>query len=209
MKPALLLIDIQNDFCQGGALEVPMGDEVVDVANSMIERFNTVLATQDWHPPKHGSFASTHALAPYNVIDLHGLPQVLWPDHCIQNSHGAEFHPKLNSANIDCVVQKGTDPKVDSYSGFADNGQRIETELHQTLQTLKIDTLYICGLATDYCVKFTVLDALKRGYSVYLIVDGCRGVNQQLNDSQQAISEMEKAGAQLIASVDVPNRVAS
>ena len=209
MKPALLLIDIQNDFCHGGALEVPLGDEVVDIANSMMEVFDTVLATQDWHPSGHGSFASTHALEPYNVIDLHGLPQVLWPDHCIQNSHGAQFHPALNTTKIAHIVQKGTDPTVDSYSGFADNGQRIETELHQRLQLLNIDTLYVCGLATDYCVKFTVLDALSRGYTVYLIVDGCRGVNQSLNDSQQAISEMETAGAQLIASVDVPNHVAS
>ncbi len=205
IRPALLLIDIQHDFLEGGALAVPFGNEVIPIANTMMERFDTIVATQDWHPPAHGSFASAHQRLPYEVIDLHGLPQVLWPDHCVQGSFGAQFATALHSTQIDHITQKGTDPTVDSYSGFADNGGRIETDLHQTLQAKNINTLYICGLATDYCVKFTVLDALTRGYTVFLIVDGCRGVNQQFNDSQEAIFEMERAGVQLIASVDVPN----
>lgn len=205
IQPALLLIDIQHDFLEGGALEVPFGNEVIPIANAMMDRFDTIVATQDWHPPAHGSFASVHQRSPYEVIDLHGLPQVLWPDHCVQGSFGAQFATSLHSTQIGHITQKGTDPTVDSYSGFADNGGHIETDLHQTLQAKKINTLYICGLATDYCVKFTVLDALTRGYTVYLIVDGCRGVNQHLNDSQEAIFEMERAGVLLIASVDVPN----
>jgi nicotinamidase/pyrazinamidase len=201
---ALLLIDIQNDFLHGGSLEVKDGNEIIPIANAMMERFDRIIATQDWHPANHGSFASQHPENAFEVIDLNGLPQVLWPDHCIQGSFGAEFHVELNTARIDTIVQKGTDPTVDSYSGFADNGERIETQLHQHLQETGVDTLYVCGLATDYCVKFTVLDALKRGYTVWLIVDGCRGVNQHIHDSQQAIQEMENAGAQIIASVDVP-----
>ena len=202
---ALLLIDIQNDFLQGGSLEVKDGNEIIPIANAMIDRFDCVLATQDWHPSNHGSFETQHDENAFEVIDLHGLPQVLWPEHCIQGSFGAEFHVDLNIEGIHTIVQKGTDSTVDSYSGFADNGERIETPLHQHLQDAGVNTLYVCGLATDYCVKFTVLDALKRGYTVWLIVDGCRGVNQHIHDSQQAIQEMENAGAQIIASVDVPN----
>ena len=209
MTPALLLIDIQNDFCVGGALEVPMGNEVIPIANAMIKRFETILATQDWHPKEHGSFASVHNQSPYELIDLHGLNQVLWPDHCIQGTKGASFHDDLHQRPIAYIIQKGTDPTVDSYSGFADNGGRIETPLHNRLQSLNIDTLYICGLATDYCVKFTVLDAIKRGYLVFLIVDGCRGVNQQPDDSQQALIDMEQAGAKLIFSINVPNHKTS
>jgi nicotinamidase/pyrazinamidase len=205
MTPALLLIDIQYDFCAGGALEVPTGNDVIPIANAMMKRFDTIVATQDWHPTKHGSFASVHNRSPYEVIDLHGLNQVLWPDHCIQGSKGADFHSDLHQHSIGHVIQKGMDPTVDSYSGFSDNGGRIETKLHAHLQTLSVDTLYICGLATDYCVKFTVLDALDRGYAVFLIVDGCRGVNQHPEDSQQAFVEMEQVGAQLISSIDVPN----
>lgn len=202
---ALLLIDIQNDFLAGGALEVAYGNEVIPIANSMIERFNYVFATQDWHPPEHGSFASQHPEGVIEVVDLYGLPQKLWPDHCVQHSFGAELHKDLNTTAIVSIIQKGTDPAVDSYSGFADNGERIETSLHNQLQHAGIRTLFICGLATDFCVKFTVLDALKRGYDVWVIVDGCRGVNKHIHDSQKAIQEMETAGAKIIASVDVPN----
>jgi len=209
MTPALLLIDIQHDFCSGGALEVPMGNEVIPIANAMIEQFDIILATQDWHPKAHGSFASVHNKAPYELIDLHGLRQVLWPDHCVQGTKGADFHDALQQKDIAQVIQKGTDPTVDSYSGFSDNGGRIETRLHNQLQALNVDTLYICGLATDYCVKFTVLDAIKRGFLVYVIVDGCRGVNQQPNDSQQALIDMEQAGAKLIFSNDVPHHKTS
>lgn len=204
MTSALLLIDIQHDFLDDGALEVPNGNEIIPIANAMIGRFDTVIATQNWHPAGHCSFASSHGEPQYEV-DLHGLPKVLWPEHCVQGTRGAELHSTLQMDRIEQIIQKGTDPAIESYSGFADNGGRIQTELDDSLRSKNIDTLYVCGLATDYCVKFTVLDALTRGYTVYLIVDGCRGVNQHINDSQKAIFEMEQAGVNLIASVDVPN----
>ena len=205
MTPALLLINIQRDFLEGGALEIPNGNEVVPIANAMINRFDTVIATLDWNPAGHGSFESTHTREQYGVIDLHGLPQVLSPDHFIQNSHGDQFHPHLEADSFTQIIQKGSNPNVESYFGFVDYGGRLQTEIDESLRSKGIDTLYICGLATDYCVKFTVLDALARGYMVYLIVDGCRGVNQHIHDSQKAILEMEQAGVNLIASVDVPN----
>lgn len=203
---ALLLIDIQNDFLEGGALEVPEGNAVLPIANQLLQKFDYRFATQDWHPHNHGSFASQHPEQNlFDVIDFNGLSQVLWPDHCVQGTMGANFHDNLQSELIDEIVQKGMDITVDSYSGFYDNGGQNPSGLHERFQRKGIDTLYVCGLATDYCVKFTVLDALKLGYSVFLVVDGCRGVNQQLNDSADAIQEMENAGAQLIASVDVPD----
>ena len=157
MTSALLLIDIQHDFLEGGALAVPLANAIIPIANAMMDRFDTVIATQDWHPAGHGSFASTHNKPQYEVIDLHGLPQVLWPDHCVQGTHGAEFHPDLNTARFDRIIQKGSDPTVDSYSGFADNGGRIETELDDHLKAQGIETLYVCGLATDYCGLLCVL----------------------------------------------------
>lgn len=202
---AVLLIDIQHDFLEGGALAVPDANAVVPVAEKLMQRFDLIFATQDWHPHNHGSFASQHAgRNMFEVIDLHGLPQVLWPDHCVQGTLGAQFHPALPMEKCTAIVQKGTDITVDSYSGFADNGKRIQTELHSILQTHGVKTLYVCGLATDYCVQFTVLDALELGYTVYLVLDGCRGVNQHPHDSEKAIERMEKAGALLISSVDVP-----
>ena len=201
---ALLLIDLQNDFLKDGALAVPDGNATIPIALQLMERFEHIVATQDWHPPKHQSFASQHAdHSLFEIIDLHGLPQCLWPDHCVQGSKGAEFAAGISLEKIDKIVQKGTDETIDSYSGFADNGHRKETDLHEYLQSKNIETLYIMGLATDYCVKFTVLDALKKNYNVYLVVDGCRGVNQSPRDSENAIREMEQAGAELIASVDV------
>lgn len=205
MNRALLLIDLQNDFLEGGALAVPDGNATLPVAQKLMEQFDLIVATQDWHPSNHQSFATQHdGHNVFEMIELHGLPQCLWPNHCIQGSKGAEFASELNLEKLDKIVQKGTEVTIDSYSGFADNGHRKETELHAYLQSKNIDTLYVMGLATDYCVKFTVLDALAKSYSVYLVVDGCRGVNQAPDDSEKAIREMEKAGAVLIASIDVP-----
>jgi len=210
MSCALLLIDIQNDFLPTGALPVPEGDAVVPVANKLIPQFNHVVATQDWHPAEHGSFASQHqGHAPGELIKLNGLDQILWPDHCIQQSVGAEFAPELNAEKLHYIVQKGCNPTVDSYSGFADNGERIETLLHHHLQDQGVEVLFICGLALDYCVKFTVLDALKRGYSTYLIEDGCRGVGLQEGDLSAAIAEMSAAGAEIIHSSSVPELLTS
>ena len=155
-----------------------------------------------WHPPKHGSFASQHdGHDAFSIIDLHGLSQVLWPDHCVQNTTGSEFVSELNSQKIQKIVQKGTDPTVDSYSGFADNGGRIETELDSYLKANSIDTLYICGLATDYCVQFTAHDALKRGYKTYIITDACRGIDPA--GVEAALQSLKESGASLILSSEI------
>ena len=206
----VVVVDVQGDFTtlKNGSLAVPGTDQdyLRDVESAILalkKKGTMRFATQDWHPAAHGSFADNHVGHDvFQMIDLNGLPQVLWPVHCVQGSAGAEFVADLNSKGIDKVVQKGTNIEVDSYSGFADNGQRFETELHAYLQSQDISTLYVLGVATDYCVKFTVLDALTRGYDVFLIVDGCRGVNQNPDDSKKAIEEMEAAGATVIASLD-------
>ena len=197
MKRALLLIDIQKDFCKGGALAVPNGDEVVPIANAMIslftERNEMVIATQDWHPANHGSFAANHPENKlFDLIDLNGLKQVLWPTHCVENTTGAEFHDDL--LPIPNVFCKGEDPTVDSYSGFFDNGKRNKTQLDDFLKENEITDLFIMGLATDYCVKFTALDAVELGYRVHLIATGCQGVNLNNNDVGNAILDMTKHG---------------
>jgi nicotinamidase/pyrazinamidase len=192
---ALILVDLQNDFCPGGALAVARGDETIEVANRLMPHFDLVVATQDFHPRDHGSFAANHpGKQPYDVIDLHGLPQVLWPVHCVQGTPGADFHPGLVRARIDRVFTKGTDPTVDSYSGFHDNGRRKSTGLGEWLRGQGVDTVYVMGLATDYCVKFTALDARTDGFAAYLVEDGCRGVELEPGDSERAVEEMRGAG---------------
>ncbi|HEX4502267.1 MAG TPA: bifunctional nicotinamidase/pyrazinamidase [Scandinavium sp.] len=198
---ALLLVDIQNDFCAGGALAVPEGDSTVDVANAMIHwcvvRGEAVVASQDWHPADHGSFARQQGVKPYSQGMLDGLPQTFWPDHCVQNSIGAQLHPMLNSEFIDLVFPKGEAVNIDSYSAFFDNGHRQKTGLDEWLKAHNVSELIVMGLATDYCVKFTVLDALKLGYEVNVITDGCRGVNLNPQDSVEAFMEMAAEGATL------------
>ncbi len=200
----LLIVDIQNDFCQGGALEVKSAEEIIPVVNGLIDDFNrqekVVVATMDWHPVNHGSFASNSGGKIGEVGDLHGIPQIWWPDHCIQESHGAELHPGLKP--VKDKIHKGANPRVDSYSGFY-SASREETDLDNYLKEREVDTLYVVGLATDYCVKFTVMDALKLGYKVYLVADGCRGVNLTPSDSDDAIREMKEAGAVIVYSKDI------
>jgi len=200
-KNALVLVDLQYDFCPGGALEVPHGDDVIEVANRVARHFDVVAATQDWHPADHGSFAANHAgRKPYDVIDLHGLPQVLWPSHCVQGSRGAELHAGLDVARITKIFRKGTDPSVDSYSGFHDNGHRRSTGLGDWLRTQGVGSVYVMGLATDYCVKFTALDARRDGFDVYVVEDGCRGVELASGDSDRALDEMRAAEVTVIDS---------
>ncbi|WP_147386034.1 bifunctional nicotinamidase/pyrazinamidase [Fusobacterium perfoetens] len=204
---ALLLIDLQNDFCKNGALEVKDGDKVISVGNLLMEKFknsnNMILATKDWHPITHKSFASNSDGKIGELGILNGLPQVWWPNHCVENTKGSEFHPNLNSKYIDKIIFKGTNKEIDSYSGFFDNGKLNKTELDSILKKNNIDTLYIMGLATDFCVKFTVLDALQLGYKVYLVEDGCRGVNLTPNSSLDAINEMKEKGAIIINSSEI------
>jgi nicotinamidase/pyrazinamidase len=203
---ALILVDIQNDFVPRGALPVKEGDQVVPVANRLAESraFDFVVATQDWHPREHGSFAANHpGKEPGQVIDLNGLRQVLWPVHCVQNTPGAAFVPSLSIANVLRVFQKGTDPAVDGYSGFFDNGHRRSTGLERWLKDRDVSNINVMGLATDYCVKFTALDARKLGFNVSLIEDGCRGVELRPGDVKRAVEEMRQAGVRVLRSTDV------
>lgn len=199
---ALLLVDLQNDFCSGGSLAVNEGDLTITIANQAMNYFKSinqsVIASKDWHPSNHKSFASQSNKKIGDFGELNGLPQVWWPDHCIQQSFGSEFHSDLTNNLIDKVIYKGQDPEIDSYSAFFDNGKRQKTELHDWLITNNITQLTIMGLATDYCVKFTALDALELGYEVNILVDGCRGVNLNADDSNNALHEMASKGAKLI-----------
>jgi nicotinamidase/pyrazinamidase len=198
---ALIIVDIQNDFLPGGALAVADGDQVIPIVNKLIQQFDTVVATQDWHPSGHGSFASSHpGKKPGEVIDLRGLQQVLWPDHCVQGTNGAEFNTKLHQQHIQKVFQKGTDPEIDSYSGFFDNGKRKDTGLHDYLNSLGIKEVFVVGLATDYCVKFTALDATELGYKTTVVSDATRAVNLEKDDGAKALNEMQRNGVWIVDS---------
>jgi len=197
-KHALILVDIQNDFLPGGALAVPEGDQIIPLANRFMNDFEIIVATQDWHPHDHGSFAANHpGRQLYEVIDLNGLPQVLWPVHCVQGSSGADFAPGLDIGRITRVFQKGTDPGIDSYSGLYDNGHRRSTGLAEWLGEHGVGRLTVCGLATDYCVKFTALDALAEGFEVTLHLPASRGVNLQPGDVDRAVEEMRAKGVRI------------
>ena len=201
---ALILVDIQNDFIPGGALPVPEGDQVVPVANRLQPQFDLVVATQDWHPANHGSFAANHpGKQPGDIIDLNGLRQILWPVHCVQKTPGAAFVTGLSTRAIAGVFQKGTDPRIDSYSGFFDNGHRKATGLHDFLKARKVTDVFIVGLATDYCVKFTALDAKTLGFKTHLIEDACRGVNLKPDDVAKAIDELKTAGVNVLRSDEI------
>ena len=201
MPRALVLVDLQYDFMPGGALAVARGDDTVAVARALMPRFDVVVATQDWHPRDHGSFAANHpGTKPGEVIDLHGLPQVLWPVHCVQGTRGAELHDELDRARITSVFRKGSDARVDSYSGFFDNGKRGDTGLAAWLRGRAIDHLVVLGLATDYCVKFTALDARALGFAVTLVADGCRAVELAPGDGERAVAAMRDAGCTIVDS---------
>jgi nicotinamidase/pyrazinamidase len=204
MNRALILVDLQNDFLPGGALAVPEGEQVIPVANRVQPFFDLVVASQDWHPPDHGSFAASHpGRNPGDQIDLEGLPQILWPIHCVQRSDGARLAPGLDTSRIEQIFYKGTDPQIDSYSCFYDNGHRRSTGLAEYLRVRGIRAVYLLGLATDYCVKFSALDAVAEGYSVHLILDGCRGIDLEPGDIERALDEMREAGVITVSSSDV------
>jgi nicotinamidase/pyrazinamidase len=198
---ALIIVDVQNDFLPGGALAVPDGDLVIPVINRLQPDFEVIVATQDWHPPDHGSFAANHpGRHPGEVIELDGLSQVLWPVHCVAGTVGAEFSPILERDRWACVFRKGTDRQIDSYSGFFDNGHRQSTGLGDYLRERGVETVYLAGLATDYCVKFTALDAVELGFKTCLIEDACRGVNLNAGDVDAALDECRRAGAVVLRS---------
>jgi nicotinamidase/pyrazinamidase len=198
-KRALILVDIQNDFCPGGALAVADGDAVVAPANKLATEFaacgDLVVATQDAHPANHGSFASQHAGAQVgDIVKLSGQDQVAWPDHCVDGTPGAAFHPQLRNDLINRVFKKGTDARVDSYSGFYDNDHTTATGLGAYLRDEGVSEVWVCGLATDYCVKATALDALGEGFKTTVYAPACRAVNLAPNDGEQALADLQAAG---------------
>jgi len=208
MKKALIIVDVQNDFCEGGSLAVPRGNEVIPVINDLLLRikFDTVILTQDFHPPDHTSFAKNHpGSKEFTEIKLEDDQiQMLWPAHCVQGTKGTEFHPDLKIMPEYIVVKKGTNPKYDSYSGFWDNNKKNQTELEAKLKELKIDTVFICGLALDYCVSFTALDAVTAGFKTYLIYDGTRGISEKTNKEQ--CKKMDNEGVETIYAADITFR---
>ncbi len=205
MGRALLVIDVQNDFCPGGSLAVPDGDRVVPVVNRLAPRFAKVVATQDWHPPGHVSFASSHpGAAVFQTVDLPGgLQQMLWPEHCLAGSRGAELHPALQTAAITLLVRKGTRAELDSYSAFFENDRRTPTGLGACLRELGCGELYLCGLATDVCVYYSAQDALRLGFAVRLVQDACRGIDQPAGSLQERLQELARAGVKIVDSREV------
>ena len=197
MSKALIVIDVQNDFCPGGALAVPGGDEIVGPINALMGEFQTVILTQDWHPAGHSSFASSHdGKSPYETTEMPYGTQVLWPDHCVQGSSGAEFHADLNLTRADMIIRKGFNPAIDSYSAFFENDQSTPTGLDGYLRTRGISELVMVGLATDFCVNFSALDAAKLGYQVTVQLDLCRAID--LDGSLAAAKDaMQAAGVTL------------
>jgi nicotinamidase/pyrazinamidase len=200
----LILLDIQNDFLPGGALAVPEGDAIIPLANRIQPLFPLVVATQDWHPPNHGSFVANHpGKKVFEQVDLNGLPQTLWPVHCVQNTPGAELAPHLARERIARVFHKATDPGIDSYSGFFDNGHRRATGMGEWLKQKGLTDVYVCGLATDYCVKFTALDAIDLGFRTHVIEDACRGINLRPADVEDALKEMKGRGVDIVSTAQL------
>ena len=196
---ALLLIDIQNDFLPGGRLAVPAGDEIIPLVNALQPQFDLVVATQDWHQAGHQSFASSHAgRAQFEQIDLHGLPQVLWPDHCTQASAGATLAPALHTERIEAIFRKGMNPEIDSYSAFFDNGHRKSTGLADYLRGRGVTEVVVAGLAADYCVYYSALDALEAGFVTTVVTDATRAISAEGWAAAQ--TDLLAKGAHLLAS---------
>ena len=203
---ALLLIDVQNDFVPGGALAVPGGADIIPLLNDLQPCFDLVVATQDWHPAGHRSFASQYpGQAVFGQIDLHGLPQTLWPDHCVQNTPGAALHPALDLARVEAIFRKGTDPEIDSYSGFFDNGHRKSTGLADYLRGRGVGEVYVAGLAADYCVYFSAKDAQTVGFATFFIEDATRAINEA--GLAAALADLRKQGAQVVSSATILGRL--
>lgn len=198
---ALIIVDVQNDFLPGGALAVKDGNKIIPLINKLQNKFELIVATQDWHPKDHGSFASNHNKNPGEKIQLAGLEQILWPDHCVQETKGADFAADLKTYKFDKVFRKGTDKNIDSYSGFFDNGHKKLTGLADYLKEKGVTEVYIVGLATDYCVKFTALDAVNLGFNTNIILPACRGVDLNKGDVQRAVEEMVNKGVKIMKEI--------
>lgn len=201
-RDALLIIDVQNDFCPGGALEVPQGDQVVSVINKTSDLFQTIVLTQDWHPAGHASFATTHNADPFSTTQLSYGEQTLWPDHCVQGSSGAEFHRDLKSDGAALVIRKGMHPGIDSYSAFFENDKTTTTGLTGYLRQLGIKRVFCAGLAFDFCVRFTAEDAVKEKFETVVIEDACRAIDMD-NSADATRESFKDAGVTLIQSGDL------
>jgi len=202
---ALIIVDVQNDFCQGGNLACPRGDEVVPVINSISGKFDKVVATKDWHPPDHISFGSTHNKISGETIKLPEIKetQLLWPDHCIRGSYGGDFHKDLDVESFNLILHKGTNPDLDSYSAFYENDRKTPTGLTYYLKGFGINEIFICGLATDYCVYYSAMDSIKDGFTTSLILDGCRAVNIPEGSEEEALEDMKKSGIKILTSSEI------
>ena len=197
MSSALIIIDVQNDFCPGGALSVKDGEKIIEPINAAQEEFDNIILTQDWHPKEHSSFASNHSTEVYSTIEMDYGPQILWPNHCIQGSTGANFHKNLNTNNSDLILRKGCNPKIDSYSAFFENDKTTPTGLDGYLVKKEIKQLYLCGLAFDYCVLYSALDGVNLGFDVFIFQDLTRAID--LNNSEEiAKKTMLEKGIKLI-----------
>jgi nicotinamidase/pyrazinamidase len=201
---ALLIVDIQNDFVPGGVLAVPGGDAIIPIINKIQDRFEIVIAAQDWHPPNHCSFVTQHSGKKQGqIVQVDGLDQILWPVHCVEDTPGAEFSPLLDMSRVSRVIQKGTDPYIDSYSVFFDNGRRKQTPLNAYLENKGVCDITICGFSTDYCVRYTAFDAIELGWSVSVVRDAVRGLNIKPGDTDRAIDDMIHAGVTVIESAKI------
>jgi len=199
----LLIIDVQNDFCPGGSLAVAAGDEVVTIINQLGDHFSHKLLTQDWHPAKHSSFASSHpGMAPFSSIELDYGTQVLWPDHCIQGSSGADFHRDLNTRECELIIRKGFRRAIDSYSAFYENDQQTPTGLTGYLRSRGFKRIFLAGLATDYCVAYSALDGRREGFEIILIEDACRAIDLD-GSLSEALQQMDAAGVVRINSQEL------
>ena len=200
---ALIVIDVQNDFCEGGALAVDGGASVVGPINDIMDDYAVRVLTQDWHPAGHSSFASSHAdSAPFEMVEMSYGPQVLWPDHCIIGSEGAAFHPGLDTTKADLIVRKGFRPGIDSYSAFFENDRTTRTGLSGYLTDRGIDTVYVTGLATDFCVYYSAIDAVKEGFSVVLVTDACRHIDLD-GSLKAAMADMKEKGVKFVTSDEI------
>lgn len=196
----LLVVDVQNDFCEGGALAVPNGDQVVPVINGLIDCFLHSIATQDWHPADHQSFASSHNdLEPFSTTELSYGPQILWPDHCIQGETGSSFHKDLDQDSLELIIRKGFRKEIDSYSAFFENDQSTTTGLTGYLQSRGIKRIFLCGLATDFCVYYSAIDAVKQGFETFVIADACRAIDMD-GSLEKAMIHMRESGVEIISS---------
>lgn len=204
LSNSLIITDVQVDFCPGGALAVNGGNEIVPLINRIMKNFNRIVATQDWHPQNHRSFASNHrGKSPYDTITIDGIEQVLWPDHCVQGTEGSNLHPQLNIEPVHLLIRKGTDYRIDSYSTFFENDRKTATGLSGYLTSLNVTDVYLCGLATDFCVFYSAMDSTKLGFKTHVILDACRGIDVPPGRINECIGAMKANKITIINSGDI------